>query len=179
MFVLPFVLWAQRGAATSANGRYREGVGVAVGGWRGGLEPAAALCHVDASGVINVVVGAVDLSGTFTTLRMIVAETIGVDYDLVRVVGSDSSNAPYSGGSGGSKIIYTVGQAVMRAAEDAKGQILELAVPFAELGAQADSSLHMFLEAFSKKQSLDRAPREGAIELTVPSPDFELIMWQA
>src|SRR5699024_1457588 len=76
-------LWTQRGEATSANGRYREGVGVAVGGWRGGLEPAAALCHVDASGVINVVVGAVDLSGTFTTFRMIVAETLGVDYDLV------------------------------------------------------------------------------------------------
>ena len=120
-------LWTQRGEAPAADGRYREGVGVAVGGWRGGLEPAAALCHVDASGVINVVVGAVDLSGTFTTFRMIVAETIGVNYDLVRVVGSDSSNAPYSGGSGGSKIIYTVGQAVMRAAEDAKGQILELA----------------------------------------------------
>ena len=28
-------------------------------------------------------------------------------------------------------------------------------------------------------QSLDRAPREGAIELTVPPPDFERIMWQA
>ncbi len=130
-------LWQRRiadGAAT--NGRFREGIGVAVGGWRGGLEPAAALCHVDASGVINVVVGAVDLSGTFTTFRMIVAETLGVDYDLVRVVGSDSSNSPYSGGSGGSKIVYTVGQAVMRAAEDAREQILELGGQILEVAPQ-------------------------------------------
>jgi hypothetical protein len=28
-------------------------------------------------------------------------------------------------------------------------------------------------------QSIERAPPEGAIELTVPSPDYELIMWQA
>ncbi len=71
-------LWRRRAAGGATNGgRFREGIGVGVGGWRGGLEPAAALCHVDPSGVINVVVGAVDLSGTFTTFRMIAAETLG------------------------------------------------------------------------------------------------------
>ncbi len=131
-------LWRGRHDRPSrnANGRTREGIGVGVGGWRGGLEPAAALCHVDPSGIINVVVGAVDLSGTYTTLRMIAAETLGVDYALVRVVGSDSTNAPYSGGSGGSKIIYTVGQAVQRAAADAKEQILELAAQLLEAAPQ-------------------------------------------
>ena len=130
-------LWQRRAAGGATNGgRYREGIGVGVGGWRGGLEPAAALCHVDPSGVINVVVGAVDLSGTFTTFRMIAAETLGVDYELVRVVGSDSTNAPYSGGSGGSKIIYTVGQAVQRAATDAREQILELAGQLLEAAPQ-------------------------------------------
>jgi CO/xanthine dehydrogenase Mo-binding subunit len=110
-----------------ANGRVREGVGVGVGGWRGGLEPAAAMCHLDPAGTVNVVVGAVDLSGTYTSFRLIAAEALGVDYELVRVVSADSSNAPYAGGSGGSKIIYTVGQAVQRAATDAKEQILSLA----------------------------------------------------
>ncbi len=130
-------LWKGRAALGAAQtGRFREGIGVGVGGWRGGLEPAAALCHVDPSGIINVVVGAVDLSGTFTTFRMIVAETIGVDYELVRVVGSDSTNAPYAGGSGGSKIVYTVGQAVQRAAADAKEQILDLAGQVLEAAPQ-------------------------------------------
>jgi CO/xanthine dehydrogenase Mo-binding subunit len=129
-------LWQTRGGNGAGNGRYREGVGVGVGGWRGGLEPAAALCNVDPSGVINVVVGAVDISGTFTTFRMIAAETLGVDYELVRVVSGDSSNAPAAGGSGGSKIIYTVGQAVQRAAVDAREQILELAGQLLEVAPQ-------------------------------------------
>lgn len=130
-------LWQRRAEiGASSNGRYREGVGVGVGGWRGGLEPAAALCHVDQSGMINVVVGAVDISGTFTTLRMIAAEAIGVDYELVRVVTGDSNSSPPAGGSGGSKIIYTVGQAVQRAAVDARDQILELAGQLLEVAPQ-------------------------------------------
>jgi CO/xanthine dehydrogenase Mo-binding subunit len=154
-------LWQQRTSAGAAkDGRYREGIGVAVGGWRGGLEPAAALCHVDASGIINVVVGAVDVSGTFTTMRMIVAETIGVDYELVRVVGSDSSNAPYAGGSGGSKIIYTVGQAVMRAAEDARQQILELAGTVLEAAPED-------LEIAGDRVRVKGMPAEPAYELTI------------
>jgi CO/xanthine dehydrogenase Mo-binding subunit len=154
-------LWKQRSETTaSPNGRYLEGIGVAVGGWRGGLEPAAAMCHVDQSGIINVVVGAVDLSGTFTTFRMIVAETLGVDYDLVRVVGSDSSNAPYSGGAGGSKIVYTVGQAVMRAAEDAKEQILDLAGNILEVAPQD-------LEIAGDRVRVKGMPAEPSYELTI------------
>lgn len=152
-------LWTGRNASAS-NGRYREGVGVAVGGWRGGLEPAAAWCLVDASGVINVVVGAVDLTGTYTTMRMIAAETIGVDYDLVRVVTGDSSNAPYSGGSGGSKITYTVGQAVERAAEDAKQQILELA------GQVLEAAPHD-LEISGDRVRVKGMPADDAYELTI------------
>lgn len=154
-------LWTQRATtAANSNDRYREGIGVGVGGWRGGLEPAAALCHVDASGVLNVVVGAVDLSGTYTTFRMIAAETLGVDYELVRVVGSDSSNAPYSGGAGGSKIIYTVGQAVERAAEDAKKQILELAGNVLEAAPED-------LEIAGDRVRVKGMPAEPAYELTI------------
>jgi len=154
-------LWKQRATmVANASGRVREGIGVGVGGWRGGLEPAAALCHVDPSGIINVVVGAVDLSGTFTTFRMIVAETLGVDYELVRVVGSDSGNAPSSGGSGGSKIIYTVGQAVQRAAEDAREQILELAGEVLEVATQD-------LEIAGDRVRVKGMPAESTHEVTI------------
>jgi CO/xanthine dehydrogenase Mo-binding subunit len=121
-------LWRARAAGQlPRTGRVREGVGTAVGGWRGGLEPATSLCHMDPEGTIVVVVGAVDLTGTHTTFRIIAAETLGVDIERVKVVGSDSASAPYSGGAGGSKTIYTVGMAVQRAAEDARQQILALA----------------------------------------------------
>jgi alpha-amylase/alpha-mannosidase (GH57 family) len=57
--------------------------------------------------------------------------------------------------------------------------ILELTVRFADLGLRPEDHVHLFIEALADKQSLDRAPREGALELTVPSADYERIMWQA
>jgi len=58
-------------------------------------------------------------------------------------------------------------------------QILELAAPFADLGLAPESTIQMYVEAVAKKQSVDRAPQEGVLEMVVPSPDFERIMWQA
>lgn len=118
-------LWQQR--PPRSNGRVRQGIGIASGGWRGGLEPATSLCQMDPEGTIIVVVGAVDLTGTHTSFRMIAADALGVDMEQIRVVGADSTNAPYAGGAGGSKTLYTVGQAVERAALEAKEQILALA----------------------------------------------------
>jgi len=64
------------------------------------------------------------------------------------------------------------------AVEVPAGLILEVAVPYADLKRKPEEPIHMFLEAFQGGQSVDRAPREGAIESIVPSPDFEMIMWQ-
>ncbi len=153
--------WNERATdGAKSNGRFREGVGIGVGGWRGGLEPAAAMCHLDPAGTVNVVVGAVDLSGTYTSFRMIAAEALGVDYELVRVIGSDSSNAPYAGGSGGSKIIYTVGQAVQRAAVDAKEQILALAAQQLEAAPED-------LEMAGDRVRVKGLPSEPQYEITL------------
>jgi CO/xanthine dehydrogenase Mo-binding subunit len=69
----------------------------------------------------------VDLSGTDTSFKQITAEAFGLELDQVKMTRGDSSNAPYSGGAGGSKTLYTVGLAVQRAAEDAKQQVLSIA----------------------------------------------------
>jgi CO/xanthine dehydrogenase Mo-binding subunit len=104
-----------------------EGVGLAVGGWGGGREPAAAACRVEPDGTLLLHVGSVDISGTDTTLAMIAADTFGVPLDRVEVERGDSANAPYAGVAGGSKIIYTVGPAVQQAAAEARRQLLEIA----------------------------------------------------
>jgi alpha-amylase/alpha-mannosidase (GH57 family) len=62
--------------------------------------------------------------------------------------------------------------------EFAVDQILELSVAFEDLNVAPDDPIHMYLEAFAARQSVDRAPFEGSLELTAPSPDFERIMWQ-
>lgn len=64
-------------------------------------------------------------------------------------------------------------------AEVAVGPILEASVRLADLDRKANDPVHFAIEANAKKSSLDRAPREGSIELRCPTEDFELVMWQA
>jgi CO/xanthine dehydrogenase Mo-binding subunit len=109
------------------RGRDHEGVGLAVGGWLGGLEPASACVRLNTDGTVHVIVGSIDISGTATGLAQIAAEAMGVPPEQVRVIGADSDTAPAAGMSGGSKITYTVGGALQRAAEDARRQLARLA----------------------------------------------------
>ncbi len=56
--------------------------------------------------------------------------------------------------------------------------LLELSVPFRSLAVTTDEPVHFYVELLQGKQPLERIPHEGVIETTVPSPDYELIMWQ-
>ena len=135
-------LWRERPRRSgTAGGRAADGLmagtGIAVGGWLGGLEAASACIRPNTDGTLHVVVGSVDISGTATALAQIAAETLGVPMQQVRLVPEDSDGAPQSGMSGGSKITYTVGSAVQKAAADARRQILALAAKRLE-AAEAD-----------------------------------------
>lgn len=123
--------WREREAAR-ANGR---GVGIAVGGWPGGIEPATAVCRLDSNGQLTVVLGSVDLTGTNTTFAQIAAETFSMETGEIAVTTAPTDSAPFAGGTGGSKITYTVGKAVQRAAEDALRQILAVASEALEASA--------------------------------------------
>ncbi|HEX2427757.1 MAG TPA: xanthine dehydrogenase family protein molybdopterin-binding subunit [Gaiellaceae bacterium] len=115
-------LWAARHSLPDG-----EGLGMAIGHWPGGNEPAAAVCRVNADGTMTVVTAAADMSGVNTGFAVIAAAAFGLSPDKVRVVTADTSSAPYSGASGGSKVTYTVGPAVLRAAESAREKLLAAA----------------------------------------------------
>jgi CO/xanthine dehydrogenase Mo-binding subunit len=115
-------LWAARGSLPEG-----EGLGMALGHWPGGNEPAAAVCRVNADGTMTVVTSAADMSGVNTGFAVIAAETFGLSPDKIRVVSADTSSGPYAGASGGSKVTYTVGAAVLRAAESARQKLLAAA----------------------------------------------------
>lgn len=59
------------------------------------------------------------------------------------------------------------------------GRILEIGVPLSELKLDPETPIQMYVEAFTGENSIDRAPSEGTLELEAPTPDFELVMWQA
>jgi CO/xanthine dehydrogenase Mo-binding subunit len=114
-----------------------EGVGVALGGWFGGVEPSSALCRLESDGTLKVAIGSVDLTGTNNGLQIIAAEAFGLETaDQVRVTTVDTDAAPYSGATGGSKTIYTMGPSVLKAAQEARERVLKIAA--AELEASVD-----------------------------------------
>ena len=115
--------WQGREAAR-AGGR---GIGISVGGWMGATEPAAAVCQLNRDGLLHVHAGAVDISGTNTGFALLAAEAFGIEPDKVRVLTGNTSHAPYSGGSGGSKVTYNTGAAIHQAAQAARQQVLEVA----------------------------------------------------
>ena len=122
----PLARQASAGSVQTADG-FLEGVGISAGGWLGGVQPASAICRLESDGTLHVVVGSIDISGSNTGLALLAAEALGIDSDKVRIVNADSDSAPYSGMSGGSKITLTTGAAVVKAADDARRQILAIA----------------------------------------------------
>ncbi|HEV7664381.1 MAG TPA: xanthine dehydrogenase family protein molybdopterin-binding subunit [Chloroflexota bacterium] len=114
-----------------------EGVGIAAGGWPGATDAASAVCRLNGDGSLQITTGTVDLTGTSTMFATIAAEVLGLaDPSSVRVTTADTDHAPYVGGTGGSKVTYTIGPAVKRAAEDVKQQVLHIAA--AELEAAVE-----------------------------------------
>src|SRR6266516_1582797 len=129
-------LWTERAAYKDAPADlkgWKIGIGVAAGGWPGGTEPAAAACRLETEGSLTVMVGTVDLNGSDTSLALIAAEGLGVPVARVNVAHDNTDTMPYSGATGGSKTIYTMGPAVLAAVRDARSQILTIASEMLEV----------------------------------------------
>src|SRR5690606_12050174 len=76
---------------------------------------------------LHVHVGSVDLTGTTAGFALMAAEAFGVLPDRVRVISGDTATALFAGSTGGSKITYMVGPSVIKAAQDARQQVMEIA----------------------------------------------------
>ena len=125
-------LWQQRDRL-AASGR---GVGVALGGWFGGVDAGNAGCTVEDDGGVTVHLGAVDLTGVTTSVVLLVAEEIGIAPEDVRVRLQGQVDGPYHlTNAGGSKTLRSVGPAVVAAARDAKEQLFRVAAAHLEADA--------------------------------------------
>ena len=114
-----------------------RGVGISVGEWRSGSGPSTASISVNEDGTVSLLTGSVDISGSDTSLAQIAAEALGLQLDQVVVAKRNTDMAPFTGPSGGSRIVYSQGRVVQNAAEDAKAKLLDLAAD--RLGVPADA----------------------------------------
>ncbi|WP_218028895.1 xanthine dehydrogenase family protein molybdopterin-binding subunit [Tengunoibacter tsumagoiensis] len=132
-------LWQQRSSLDAVPATYKDwkiGTGIAAGGWPGGLETAAAACRLEKDGTLTVVIGTVDLTGSDTSMALLAAEGLGLSSSLITVAHDSTDTMPYSGGTGGSKTVYSMGPAVLDAARDARAQILSVASELLEAAVE-------------------------------------------
>ena len=122
-------------------GPKQRGMGIAVGFKDGGgvNKPAQARVKMSTNGDIFLQCGTVEIGqGAHTALSQVVAEVLGTQVERVSYAPINTDFTPFDQGTNASSGVVVMGQAVMRAAEALKRQILEFAaqemqVPLAEL----------------------------------------------
>ena len=132
--------WAEKRGKKLRDGPWVRGVGMSImmqGSGIPRIDMAAATIKMNEDGSFNLLVGATDLgTGSDTILAQIAAEVLGVPLEGILVTSSDTDLTPFDVGAYASSTTYVSGTAVQRAAEKARGQILEVASGV--LGAEAE-----------------------------------------
>ena len=110
-----------------------RGIGIACSGFVCGVRTAAladsgAIIKLNEDGGIVLLTGAADVGqGSDTVLAQITAEVLGITLDDITVVAGDTDATPYDAGSIGSRVTTYAGGAVIKAAQDMKNQLAEVA----------------------------------------------------
>ena len=118
--------WSQRQATGSQAGTIRRGFGVGTTSW--GRFPAMAegAVVINRDGSVEVRTGSQDIgTGQRTIMGVLAANEIGVPLDAINVrIGR--STLPLAPGSGGSMTAHNTAPAMVEAARDAKGKLLDV-----------------------------------------------------
>jgi CO/xanthine dehydrogenase Mo-binding subunit len=94
-----------------------QGRGVASGYWFNGGGESSASVQINADGTILVATGSVDVGGSRASMALMAAETFGVDYTQVRAIVADTASVGYTHVTGGSRVTFATGMAVVEASK--------------------------------------------------------------
>jgi xanthine dehydrogenase YagR molybdenum-binding subunit len=118
-------------------GPVKRGLGLSLHTWGGQGHPSECDVTISPDGSVEAKMGSQDLGvGTRTCIAMVVAETLGLPFEAVKVQ-LGRNEYPKSGGSGGSTTIGGISVSSRRAATEALNEILAKVAP--RLGAQPDA----------------------------------------
>jgi len=103
--------------------------------------PSAAVITVNPDGSAVLLVGSADMGqGSDTVLSQIAAEELGVPFERVAIVSGDTKTTPHCSGTVASRVTYTTGNAVRRAAAKAKKMLFEIAARELSVNSEALSA---------------------------------------
>jgi CO/xanthine dehydrogenase Mo-binding subunit len=96
-----------------------QGRGVASGYWFNGGGESSATLEINADGTVLVATGSPDIGGSRASMALMAAETLGVDYSTVRAIVADTGSVGYTHVTGGSRVTFASGTAVVNATKTA------------------------------------------------------------
>jgi CO/xanthine dehydrogenase Mo-binding subunit len=119
----------------------KRGIGMGVSSYFTGslIYPnnSAAIVKFNDDGTVHLLTGALDIGqGAETILAQIVAEELGITMDDIHVVAADTDTTPVDIGSWISGLTYVTGNAVKKAAQDARCSLLASAAKELDVGPE-------------------------------------------
>jgi CO/xanthine dehydrogenase Mo-binding subunit len=92
--------------------------GVAAGFWFNIGHDSSAAAHVGEDGTVTIISGNPDIGGSRASLALMAAEELGVDYSKVRPVVADTASIGFNFVTGGSRVTFATGLAVVNAVKN-------------------------------------------------------------
>ena len=119
-------------------GRYLPLIGMLVGAIAAAVLSASAVALLDADGRFRVILGTVDLTGSFTSLAQVAAQEFGVSPEKVLISKVSTDAAPFAPESSGSQTLIAMGAAVQMAARNLKAKVMQNAARALSRNGAAD-----------------------------------------
>lgn len=163
--------WGKKASPSAPNKRRGKGVAAM---WKAPAMPpnagSSAWVELAEDGKVNVGIGGQDLGqGSFTISAQMAAATLGVPYESVRVAAPvDTRYSPYEWQTVASRLTWSMGNAVVNAAKDARRQVLELV---AEAWEESPEDVDIVNSVVVSYKSEKEIPLKNLVIYGLPKPD--------
>lgn len=104
-----------------------QGRGVATGYWHNTSGNSGATCFVNGDGIVTIANSSPDIGGSRASMAMMAADTFGIPYDQIRSEIHDTASVPYGDVTGGSRVTFATGKAIVAACNKVIDQLKERA----------------------------------------------------
>jgi carbon-monoxide dehydrogenase large subunit len=158
---------------TASAPHKRRGRGLACM-WKAPAMPpnagSSALIELNEDGTVTVGVGGQEIGqGAFTVMAQMAAATLGVPYDWIRVKGPvDTQYSPYEWQTVASRLTWSMGNAVVAAASDARTQVLDMVSEAWDEDAENLDIVNGVVISYKSEQEI---PIKDIVIYGLPKPD--------
>ena len=171
-----------------------QGRGMASGYWFNGGGESSATVSINEDGTAVVATGSPDIGGSRASTALMAAEALGIDYDRVRPIIADTNSVGYTQGTGGSRVTYATGKAVINACNKVIAELCARAAKIWKIevedviwedgharpaGKKAGAFEPLSLKAIAAQRSATGGPVTdgGALKRGGPAPGFRAQFW--